>query len=64
MEGFSLVSFKEEIDRIKTHKSSNVGGGDLFEYLIHPVTNKKISIYSKDGREMIKKYLVLYKNKV
>ena len=33
-----------------------------FSKIINPITNKQISIFSKEGKELLKSYVMLYNN--
>lgn len=43
---------------ISEYKQSGAGKVDsLYDYILNPVTNRKVSIYSKLGKKILKKYI-------
>ena len=42
--------------------NNQVGGGSPFNYIHDPESNNQYSIFSKDGKELLKRYVKAYKN--
>ena len=58
-----IVPFSVEVARIK--KLNNVGGeinNVSFNLIVDPNTGKKISIFSKKGKKILKNYVNIYRN--
>ena len=61
--GHKIVPFSVEVARIK--KLKNVGGelnNVSFNLIVDPNTGKKISIFSKKGKKILKNYVNFYRN--
>ena len=56
-ENETIVDIKRGIDKKLKNKVKTAGGSNVYNYIINPLTNRKVNINGKKGREILFMYL-------
>ena len=48
---------KNKLKKNRSRSRSQLGGNNVFDYIMHPVSNKSVSINTKAGKNIIKNYM-------
>tara|TARA_B100000902_G_C27020533_1_gene769326 strand:- start:87 stop:287 length:201 start_codon:yes stop_codon:yes gene_type:complete len=57
-----ICKMTEEHKRIISFKNNIIGGQNTFKFIINPKTREKFSIFSKEGKKILKELINKYEN--
>ena len=56
-ENETIVDIKRGIDKKLKNKVKTAGGSQVYNYIVNPLTNRKVNINGKKGKEILQNYL-------